>query len=108
MVRNFCSLSAEVPNAQAQHKVLSLVRLGAAIVLTCLALSPVHAQVVEKVIDGDSLQVRGVGKVRLIGVDTPEWNAPFGKEASNFTKRLVEGKRAVSYTHLTLPTKRIV
>ena len=36
--------------------------------------------------------------VRLIGVDTPETNhpprpdPPFGKEASVFTKRLVEGK----------------
>ena len=93
MVRNFCSLSAEVPSAPTQHKAVSLVWLGAAVVLTCLAPSSVHAQVVEEVIDGDSLRVRGIGEVRLIGVDTPEWNAPFGKEASEFTRRLVEGKR---------------
>ena len=33
------------------------------------------------------------GKSRLIGVDTPEWNAPFGKEASAFMERFVKGKR---------------
>ncbi len=64
-----------------------------AVVLTCLVSATAHAQIVEKVIDGDSLRVRGVGEVRLIGVDTPEWNAPFGKEASAFTRRLVEGKQ---------------
>ncbi len=93
MIRNSYGLSAGIPNARAQHKAVSLVRLGVAVVLTCLASSPVRAQVVEKVIDGDSLQVRGIGEVRLIGVDTPEWNTPFGKEASAFTRRLVEGKR---------------
>jgi micrococcal nuclease len=44
-----------------------------------------------RVVDGDE-------KVRLIGVDTPETVHPskpveyFGKEASAFTKRMVEGK----------------
>ena len=57
------------------------------------------AQRVERVVDGDTIIVSGVGRVRLIGVDTPESVDPrrpvefFGKEASAFTRRLVGGKR---------------
>ncbi len=70
-------------------------------VLLCtilLAPAPAAAQVVERVVDGDTIVVRGVGRVRLIGVDTPETVAPgrpvefFGREASAFTKRLLEGR----------------
>jgi micrococcal nuclease len=55
-----------------------------------------------RVIDGDTIIVNIDGKeerVRLIGMDTPETVHPskpveyFGKEASEFTKRMVEGKR---------------
>ncbi len=53
---------------------------------------------VQRVVDGDTL-VLGTGeRVRLIGVNTPETKHPqkpveaFGKEASEFTKRMVEGK----------------
>lgn len=54
-----------------------------------------------RVVDGDTIVVSIDGKdqkVRLIGVDTPETVHPFkpvehyGKEASAFTKNLVEGK----------------
>lgn len=64
-----------------------------------LLATPAAAQVVERVVDGDTIVVRGVGRVRLIGVDTPETVAPgrpvefFGREASAFTKRLLEGRR---------------
>ena len=57
------------------------------------------AQRVERVVDGDTIIVGGVGRVRLIGVDTPESVDPrrpvefFGKEAGAFTRRLVDGKR---------------
>jgi endonuclease YncB( thermonuclease family) len=53
---------------------------------------------VTRVIDGDTLQINTGEEVRLIGVDTPEAKHPkkpveyFGKEASAFTKQLVEGK----------------
>ena len=63
-----------------------------------LAAAPAAAQRVERVVDGDTIIVSDVGRVRLIGVDTPESVDPrrpvefFGKEASAFTKRLVEGK----------------
>ena len=68
------------------------------VVLPSLASAPAAAQVVERVVDGDTIVVRGVGRVRLIGVDTPETVAPgrpvefFGREASAFTKRLLEGR----------------
>ena len=54
-----------------------------------------------RVVDGDTLIVEIAGKserVRLIGVDTPETKHPkkpveyFGKEASAFTRKMVEGK----------------
>lgn len=57
-----------------------------------------------RVVDGDTIVVEIDGKqekVRLIGVDTPETVHPnkpvqyFGKEASEFTKRTVEGKRVM-------------
>ena len=52
------------------------------------------AQLVTRVVDGDTIVVEGVGSVRLIGVDTPETVDPrkpvqlFGKEASEFTSRM--------------------
>ncbi len=52
-----------------------------------------------KVVDGDTIELDGKEIVRLIGVDTPETKDPrkpveyFGKEASEFTKKLVEGKK---------------
>lgn len=55
-----------------------------------------------RVVDGDTILVRKGNiyeKVRLIGVDTPETVHPlqeveyFGKEASLFTRNMVEGKR---------------
>ena len=72
---------------------------GLAVGLLVLAPGPARAQRVERVVDGDTIIVSGVGRVRLIGVDTPESVDPrrpvefFGKEAGAFTKRLVDGKR---------------
>lgn len=57
---------------------------------------------VERVIDGDTLVIRYQGvltTVRLLGVDTPETVHPnkpvehFGREASAFTKRLLENEK---------------
>lgn len=56
---------------------------------------------VTKVVDGDTVELERGEKVRLIGIDTPETKDPrrpvgcFGKEASNETKRLVEGKDVI-------------
>ncbi len=58
--------------------------------------------IVTRVIDGDTIIVNKDGKeerVRMIGVDTPETVKPntpvqpYGKEASDFTKKHLTGKR---------------
>jgi micrococcal nuclease len=52
---------------------------------------------VERVVDGDTVVLsEGIGKSRLIGVDTPEVHGGvecFGREASAFTKRVLDGAR---------------
>jgi micrococcal nuclease len=52
------------------------------------------------VVDGDTLVLSGVGKVRLLGMDTPEVFGEeecFGEEASAFARRLLPPGRRVSY-----------
>jgi micrococcal nuclease len=52
---------------------------------------------VERVVDGDTLELANGARVRLIGVDTPETVRPnhpvepFGPEATAFTKHFVRG-----------------
>lgn len=54
---------------------------------------------VERVVDGDTVIIKNIGRVRLLGVDTPETVHPkkavqhFGHEASAFTKGLLDGKK---------------
>jgi micrococcal nuclease len=57
-----------------------------------------HAATVERVVDGDTVRLVGLGSVRLIGVDTPEVYGGrvecFGPEASAFAKsKLAPGTR---------------
>ena len=51
---------------------------------------------VVRVIDGDTIEVRiGQGspvRVRVIGYDSPERDAPFGDTATKFLKALIEGR----------------
>lgn len=53
---------------------------------------------VTRVVDGDTIVLGNDERVRLIGVDTPETKhptkpvQPFGPEASEFTRRAVEGR----------------
>ena len=59
----------------------------------------IEYRIVVRVIDGDTIVLDGNEKVRLIGVDTPETKHPrkqveyFGKAASAFTTRIVEGRK---------------
>lgn len=42
--------------------------------------------------DGDSMTLQHMGRVRLAGVDCPEWHQRGGKAAAAFTKRLLKNK----------------
>ena len=54
---------------------------------------------VRRVVDGDTIVLENKERVRLIGVDTPETKHPrkaveyYGKEATAFTKKMIQGKR---------------
>lgn len=66
--------------------------------------SELPAVKVVRVIDGDTIEVEGGEKVRLVGVDTPETVHPskpverFGKEASEFTRKQLQGERVFLVT----------
>jgi micrococcal nuclease len=61
----------------------------------------VNSVTVERVIDGDTIQLKGGQKIRYIGINTPELHDPrrpvecFAKEAFEFNKQLVEGKTVI-------------
>lgn len=83
--------------------VLVLVVLGGA-VLRWSAVGTVQAQPtgdtqevsVTRVVDGDTIevspQVEGTEDVRLIGMNTPETDQPYGPEATEFTTERLEGQ----------------
>lgn len=48
---------------------------------------------VTRVIDGDTIEIKGGTRVRYIGVDTPEPGECFGKEATEANSRLVANKK---------------
>ena len=61
---------------------------------------------VRKIVDGDTIELAGGERVRYIGIDTPEtmkrtaggWipvSEPWGKEAKEFNRNLVEGKKVI-------------
>jgi micrococcal nuclease len=55
---------------------------------------------VVSVTDGDTITLSGLGRTRLIGIDTPEVYGGvecYGREASAFTKRVLPPGRAVEY-----------
>ncbi|MBU1233791.1 MAG: thermonuclease family protein [Proteobacteria bacterium] len=48
---------------------------------------------VTKIVDGDTIEVFHKGRsirVRLWGIDTPEWRQPFSKVAKKYTAKLIE------------------
>jgi micrococcal nuclease len=59
-----------------------------------------RAATVTRVVDGDTVHLTGIGRARLIGVDTPEVYGGvecFGREASAYAKRVLRRGRAVRY-----------
>jgi len=69
-----------------------------AVVISSVQTEDQSIRLVTRVIDGDTVVLDSGERVRLIGVDTPETVHPrkpverFGKEASEFTRQLVEGR----------------
>ncbi|WP_414470606.1 thermonuclease family protein [Methanobacterium sp. ACI-7] len=45
------------------------------------------------VVDGDTIDVEGVGRIRFVGVNTPERNQPGYNEAKNYVKTLCLSKK---------------
>ena len=106
----FFGMPSKVPTPEPHLKKTQSESFGTAIAQTNRAVSvsyPVEdftgdtAYKVLRVIDGDTVKIDYNGKatnVRLIGVDTPETVHPnkpveeYGKEASNFTKNLLQGE----------------
>jgi len=46
----------------------------------------------ERAVDGDTLQLRGVGRVRVIGVNTPEVGQPGYADATEFVRNTCEDR----------------
>ncbi|WP_192962468.1 thermonuclease family protein [Methanothermobacter thermautotrophicus] len=44
------------------------------------------------VVDGDTIDVEGVGRIRLVGVNTPERGEPGYREATDFVKSMCLGR----------------
>lgn len=76
-----------------------VVRCGAAatLVLICHG-TYAYAQEVERVVDGDTIVVQGVGSVRLIGIDAPESTDKrklphyFATRATEFLRQMIDGR----------------
>ncbi len=49
--------------------------------------------IVIKVVDGDTFDVEGVGRIRLADINTPEIDTEEGKEAKEYVKALCDGKK---------------
>jgi len=68
-------------------------------IIACSRQAEAEWRLVARVVDGDTIIVGARERVRLIGVDTPETKHPqkpveyYGKEATAFTRRMVQGKR---------------
>ena len=79
---------------------MKLLSISLFFLLIIIALSPgsSSAHRVSRVVDGDTVDIKGLGTIRLIGVDTPESVHPdkpvqyFAKEAATFLKQFIENK----------------
>lgn len=79
-------------------RVLMGVALVTSLVAGCAPPSGAADRLCVRVIDGDTIELDGRERVRLIGVNTPETDPRiavqyFGKEATRFTRRMAQGHR---------------
>jgi len=92
--------SAWLSRALVLLALLALVGCGTSSHPIATASNSTHDAVVTRNTDGDTLWLSGIGKVRLIGVDTPEVFGKtecFGHEASAFAERLLPPGTHVRY-----------
>jgi micrococcal nuclease len=63
--------------------------------------APKHSATVQRVVDGDTVRLAGLGSARLIGIDTPEVYGGrvecFGPEASAFARSVLRRGSRVRY-----------
>jgi micrococcal nuclease len=89
-------LGAHMNRYTCDHRVVYLIALACALGMRTAAVA--NAQLVERVIDGDTILVQSVGKVRLIGVDTPELGSSraeietMARTAAAFVQQTAGGK----------------
>ena len=75
--------------------ICSLVVLRFVLPDACMAESSCFYAKVVRVIDGDTIEIQKENKhqrVRIWGVDTPEWDQPYGAQSSHFAKNLLNGQ----------------
>lgn len=90
--------TASTTTSETTTTTLTVVDTTAAPTTTTTTLAPAAQHVVTRVVDGDTVDVSNVGRVRLIGIDTPEvygGTECFGPEASAEMRRLVEGHKVI-------------
>lgn len=76
--------------------VLGVVKFGNIPIAQEPPAEPETLYLVKRVVDGDTLLMEDGTRVRMLGVNTPEIHdrvEPFGKEADEFTRKHLEGKR---------------
>lgn len=78
---------------QNKKKTHHVIILGIAMLLSALLVQAGDYAYVDKVIDGDTIRIKGGIKIRYIGVDSPEMGQPYYEEAKEFNRKLVEGKK---------------
>jgi endonuclease YncB( thermonuclease family) len=59
------------------------------------AAGPQRSGTVTDVVDGDTVDVEGIGRIRILGIDTPERGACGYEESSDLMTRLVLGRSVV-------------
>ena len=102
MFRAYISMAARRSDAGRGRRLALLCLLPFLGGLALLSAVPGAAQryhAVERVVDGDTVIVAGIGRVRLLGVDTPESVHPtvapefHGREAALWLRRTLSGRR---------------
>lgn len=74
-----------------------MAKVFASLLFVLFGASVAQAQVVERVLDGDTIILKGGERVRFYGIDAPEKEQVWGMEAKAALEKLVLGKRVVLF-----------